>query len=128
MREVIAIFELCSVHTRDRIWDFAFQREKNVWVPCQSNMHGARISCASVHMQHAVYRRKWLEGHLAPRPPPPPQITIRGQGIHTVISLRDLRDAYLENTSGPSFEMRFSNDASRCNLAYTRSKIPSFEF
>ena len=32
-----------------RIWDFAFQREKNVWVPCQSNMHGARISCASVH-------------------------------------------------------------------------------
>ena len=64
-REVIAIFELRSVHTRDRIWDFAFQREKNVWVPCQSNLHGARISCASVHMQRAVYRRKWLEGHLA---------------------------------------------------------------
>ena len=73
-REVIAIFELRSVHTRDRIWDFAFQREKNVWVPCQSNMHGARISCTSVHMQRSVYRRKWLEGHLAP--PPPPQITI----------------------------------------------------
>ena len=28
----------------------------------------AHISCASVHMQRAVYRRKWLEGHLAPPP------------------------------------------------------------
>ena len=46
---VIANFELRSVHTGDRILDFAFQREKNVWVPCQSNIHGARISCASVH-------------------------------------------------------------------------------
>ena len=89
MREVIAIFELRSVHTRDRIWDFAFRREKNVWVPCQSNKHGARISCASVHMQRAVYRRKWLEGHLAL----PPKSRFRGQGIHTVISLHDLRDA-----------------------------------
>ena len=51
-------------------------------------MHGARISCASVHMQRAVYRRKWLEGHLAL----PPKSQFRGQGIHTVISLRDLRD------------------------------------
>ena len=49
----VALFELRSVHTRDRSWDFAFQREKNDWVPCQSNMHGARISCASVHMQRA---------------------------------------------------------------------------
>ena len=80
------IFELHSVHTRDRLSDFAFQREKNVWVPCQSNMHGARISCASVHIQHAVYRRKWLEGHLAP----PPKSRFRGQGIHTVILLRGL--------------------------------------
>ena len=75
-REVIAIFELRSVHTRDRIQDFAIQLENNVWVPCQSNMHGARISCASVHMQHTVYRRKWLEGHLAQ----PPQITIQRSG------------------------------------------------
>ena len=37
----------------------------SVWVPCQSNMHGACVSCASVHMQRAVYRQKWLEGHLA---------------------------------------------------------------
>ena len=51
-----------------RILDFAFQREKNVWVPCQSNMHGARISCASVHMQLAVYRRKLLEGHTSSAP------------------------------------------------------------
>ena len=42
----------------------------HVWVPCQSNMHGARISCASVHtcMQLAVYRRKWLEGHTSSAP------------------------------------------------------------
>ena len=57
-------------------------------------------------------------------PPPPP----RGQGIHTVISLRDLRDASLENTSRPSFELHILNYASRCNLAYTRSKLPSFEW
>ena len=65
------------------------EREKNVWVPCQSNMHGARISCTSVHMQRAIYRRKWLEGHVAP----PPKSQFRCQGIHTAISLRDLRDA-----------------------------------
>ena len=29
------------------------EREKNVWVPCQSNMHGARISCASAHVYAA---------------------------------------------------------------------------
>ena len=32
-------------------------------------------------MQRAVYRRKWLEGHLTP----PPKSQFRGQGIHTVI-------------------------------------------
>ena len=55
-REVIAIFEFRSVHTTDRIiMGFSIpEQEKNVWVPCQSNMHGARISCASVHMQRAV--------------------------------------------------------------------------
>ena len=34
-------------------------------------------------------RRKWLEGHVAP----PHKSQFRGQGIHTAISLRDLRDA-----------------------------------
>ena len=68
--EVIAYFELRSIHTSasDRNLDVGFQREKNIWVPCQSNMHGARISCASVHMQRAVYRRKWLEGHTSSAP------------------------------------------------------------
>ena len=111
-------------HERPNLGFCIPEREKNVRVPCQSNMHRTRISCASVHMQCAVYRRKWLEGHLGP----PPKSQLRGQGIHTVIWLRDLRDAYLENTSGPSFEMRISNDASRCNLAYTWSKIQSFKF
>ena len=47
-----------------------------------------------------VYRRKWLEGHVAP----PPKSQFRGQGIYTAISLRDLRDASLENTSGQSLQ------------------------
>ena len=76
-------------------------------------MHGAHIFCAAVHMQRVVYRRKWLEGHVAP----PPKSQFRGQGIQLAISLRDLRDASLENTSGPSFELRNSNYASRCNFA-----------
>ena len=63
MIEVIANFELRSVHTSDRILDFAFQWEKNVWVPCQSSMHGARISCASVHMQRAVYAEVVRRSH-----------------------------------------------------------------
>ena len=125
--EVIAIFELRSVHTRDRIFDLEFQSRRRcmarVWVPCQSNMHKARISCASVHMQHAVYRWKWLERHVAP----PLKSQFRGQGIHTAISLRDLRDASLENT-WPSFELPNSIYASRCNFAYTWSKILSFEW
>ena len=70
--------------TRETEFGFSIpEREKNVWVPCQSNVHGARISCASVHVQCAVYRRKWLVGHVAP--PPPPQSQFRGQGIHTVM-------------------------------------------
>ena len=46
-----------------------------------------------------------LEGHVAP----PPKSQSRGQDIHTVISLGDLRDVSLENTSGPSFELLNSN-------------------
>ena len=73
--------------------------------------------CYSI-LKCAVYWRKWLEGHIAP----PPKSQFRGQGIHTAISLRDLRDASLENTSGPPFELRNSN------YAYTRAKIPPFKW
>ena len=62
------------------------------------------------------------EGHVHVALPPKSQF--RGQGIHTVISLRDLRDTPLENTSGPSFELRNSNYA---KFAYTQAKIRSFE-
>ena len=44
----------------------------------------------------------WLNGHVHVALPPKSQF--RGQGIHTVILLRDLRDASLENTSGSSFQ------------------------
>ena len=47
----------------DRILDFAFQREKNVWVP-------ANQTCMELAfpMQRAVYKRKWLEGHTSSAP------------------------------------------------------------
>ena len=115
-----------GVHKRDQICGLAFQRGRRcvarVWVPCHSNMHRARVSCASVRYMQYI-KRKWL-GHIAP----PSKSQFRGQGIHTAILQRDLRDASLENTSGPSFELRNSNYASRCKFPYTRSKIPSFEW
>ena len=80
--------------------------------------------CFYTYMQRAVYRRKWLEGHLAP--PPNHNLEVRAFIRWFRCIICEMRK--LENTSGPSFEMRISNDASRCNLAYTRSKIPSFEF
>ena len=52
--------------------------------------------------KRAVYQRKWLEGHVAQ----PPKSQFRG---HMAISLHDLRDASLKNTSGPSFELNDSN-------------------
>ena len=93
-REVIAIFELRSVHTRDRICDLAFQSRRTcvarVWVPCQSNMHGVHASCPSVHMQRAVY----LSAEVVRRSrSSAPKSQFWGQGIHTAISLRNLRDA-----------------------------------
>ena len=117
----------CAVYTRET--EFAVLRSsagrRGVAVSgYPANLYCLRFLCFCNMCSAWYYRRKWLEGHLAP----PPKSQFIGQGIHTVISLHDLRDAWLENTSGPSFEMRISNDASRCNLAYTRSKILSFEW
>ena len=82
MREVIGIFELRSVLMRDRICGFAFEsgekRRGCVWVPCQSNLHGARrlgepeeSFCNMCSARY--YRRKWLEGHIAL----PPNLGVR---------------------------------------------------
>ena len=46
-------------------------------------------------------RWKWLEGQKAASP----KLNFRGQDIHTAISLHNLRDALLENTSELSFEL-----------------------
>ena len=43
-----------------------------------------------------------------------PKSQFRGRGIHKVISLCDLRDASLENTSRPSFELHNLNYPSLC--------------
>ena len=58
-----------------------------------------------------------------------PKSQFRGQGIHTAISLRDLRDASLENTSRPSFELCNSNYPSWWSFRYSIwAKILSLEW
>ena len=59
-REVVAIFDyVVYTYTRDRICGLAFPSRRRcvarVWVPCQSKMHEARISCASVHNAALLY-------------------------------------------------------------------------
>ena len=113
-RIVIAIFELRSVHTREDTkpnLQFSIPEQGEAWVVfwhADWYFIWDRISIRNC----MVYRRKWLKGHVAP----PPKSQFRGQGIHTAISRRDLRDASLENTSGPSFELRNSNYAPRCKF------------
>ena len=109
---VIVIFEVLSVHTREKnSSEFAvLKRGEEAWLISVFFWHADcysliwdRISITKC----AVYRRKRLEGHVAP----PPKLQFRVQRIHTMISLRDLRDTPLENTSGPSFELHNSNYA-----------------
>ena len=71
-REVIVIIELRSVHTRDRIWGFAFQSGRRCLgtLPWIKHARSSYFLCFIwiVHMQCAVYIRKWLEGRVAPPP------------------------------------------------------------
>ena len=105
---VIAIFESPSVQTRERrfrwVCGLAFQNgeKKRGSFLCSSDM---LIAISFEIRKCVVYRRKLSEGHVAT----PPKSQFRGQGIHTAISLRDLRDASLENTTGPTFELHNSN-------------------
>ena len=74
-REVIAIFELRSVHTSDRICGFAFEsgekRHGCVWV--FAVLFTFPVLLYVLNMCSAwYYRRKWLEGHTSSAP----QITI----------------------------------------------------
>ena len=94
-RNVIAIFELPRVHTREKISPslrFSIpERGEEAWLIFRHAdwcFIWDRISIRKC----VVYRQKWLEGHVAP----PPKSQFRGQGIHTAISLRYLRDASLE--------------------------------
>ena len=48
-----------------------------------------------------VRRSRTKNVHVHVHVAPPPKSQFRGQGIHTVISLPDLRDASLENISEP---------------------------
>ena len=119
-RIVIAIFELPSIHTRERrlLWvcGLAFQsKEEEAWLISvlfwHADFYFISIRKCAVYM----YQRKRLEGHVASHP----KSQFRGQGIHTAFLLRDLRDMSLENTSGPSFELHNSNYA---NLRTHRPK------
>ena len=73
------IFELPSVHTREktslRLRVSIPERGEEVWLVSVSFWHA---DCY-FYLRSAVYRRKWLESHVAPPP--------KSQGIHTVISL-----------------------------------------
>ena len=135
--EVTAIFELRSVHTRDRICGLVFQSGRRcvarVWVPCQSNMHEARVSYASVQYAAGstmkVVRRSRTCSSAPPKKKKKKKKKCKLEVKAFIRRFRcDLRDASLEKTSGPSFELRNSNYPSRCNFAYTQSKIPSFEW
>ena len=97
------------------------ERGEEAWLVSVFFWHA---DCYSFLLENAVYRRKWLEGHVAL----PPKSQLRGQGIHTAISLRDLRDASLENASGQSFALLNSNYPSWCLFAYTQAKIQSLEW
>ena len=113
---------------------FAFQSGRRsvarVWVPCQSNMlymyaRSSRVLCFCTYAAHGIKAEVIRRSHTCSSAP---KSQFRGQGIHTVILLRDLRDASLKNTSRPPFELHNSNYALQCNFAYTRSKIQSFEW
>ena len=89
----IAHFELRSVHTRCNWPNLGFcipaGEECLGTLPIKHAQSSYFLQCFCTCIQRAVYRRKWLEGYLAPAP----KLRFRGQGIHTVISSRDLRDA-----------------------------------
>ena len=100
-RIVIAIFELPSVHTRER----RLLREwgEEAWLVSMFFYHA---DCCLIFIRKCVvYQQKLVHEAL------PPESQFRGQGIHTTISLRDLRGASMENTPRPSFELRNSNYA-----------------
>ena len=115
-RIVIAIFELPSVHTREKtslsLRISIPERGEKAWLVSVFFWH---VDCYFIWdrisiRKCVVYWWKRLEGHVAL----PPKSQFRGQGIHTAISLSDLRDASLENISGPSFELSNSNYSSWC--------------
>ena len=70
--KLIAIFELRSVHTRDRNCGFAFQSRRNALFvsgyPANQTYTELTFPVLLYIMQCKVYRRKWLEGHVAPPP------------------------------------------------------------
>ena len=102
------------MYTRERedFSEFAFLKAFQSGEKKHSSLNCVLLTCTMpdcyfffINRKCMVYRQKWLEGHVAL----PPKSQFRGQGIHTAISLRDLRDGSLENTSEPSFELRNSN-------------------
>ena len=148
MKEVIAIFELHSVHMRDRICGFAFESRKKrhgcvwvpAWVPCQSNMHRARRlgepeESLSNMCSARYYRRKWLEGHVAP----PPKLEVRAFIRWFCCVIWEMRnwktppDRHLKcafqmthrdviwRTYGPKYCL--SNDHSKCAIQITHSAL-----
>ena len=97
-------FEIAMTNCNCNIWITKCTREREKTSPClrfsipEQGWSVARfcvlLTCWLLFhfniRKRTVYRRKWLEGHVAL----PPKSKFRGQGIHTAILLRDLRDAF----------------------------------
>ena len=109
---VIAIFELPSVHTREsrlrRFCGLAFQggdKKRGSFFVFFWNADCSFIWDRISIRKCAVYRAEVVRRS---RSSAPLNHNLEGQGNHTAILLRDLRDASLENTSGQSFELHNS--------------------
>ena len=123
-----------SVHTRSQISVLHSRAEEDPWLVSGYPANQTCCTELAFTVLLCIYAARGIKAEVIRRSrtctctcSSAPKSQFRGQGIHTVILLRDLRDASLKNTSRPPFELHNSNYALRCNFAYTRSKIPSFE-
>ena len=87
---VIAIFELPSVHTRERektslSLRFSIpERGEETWLVSVFliwHAHWYFIWDRICIRKCTVYLQKWLEGHIAPPPPPPPNHNLEGKAF-----------------------------------------------
>ena len=126
-RIVIVIFELPSVHTIEKALP-NFMLSIPVYVQhSRAERRSVARFCVLITIsfmtEFILENARFIGGSIMVRnscssaPPPPPQNhNLEVQCIHMAIALHDLRDTSLQNTSGPSFELRNSNYPCDTNL------------